>query len=229
MGGGEGGRADGSDRLPERHPVFRGDARCIPRQHDIGGRVGRQALDGVVVDQDADPDVVAEQLPEGVVARHDEEVGHVVGAGDNDLLGLGQLGCLGRATVNGSKPGRDAVVEAPSGLGQSHPGAGALEQARFELGDLAADGGLRGAQLVRRQGEVGVACGALEGDRRIGGRNAVGVANFHDYRTLHHKHVLLIWHHFPNADIGEFRSSLESSSNRRRLPSRAPYRKQAGL
>ena len=42
-----------------------------------------------MVGEDADPDVLAEHLPEGVVARHEEEVGRLVRAGDDHLCGLG--------------------------------------------------------------------------------------------------------------------------------------------
>ena len=185
MGGSVGGRTDGSDRLPVcQRPVLRGDARRVPGHQDVGGRVGWQALDVVVVGEDADPDVRAQRPPEGVVARHDEEVGHLVRAGDDHLFGVGQLGRLGRAPVNGRETGRDAVAEALSGVGQGCPGAGALEQARrqprLERGDLAADGGLRGAQFARRQGEVAVPRGALERDQRVRGGNPVWVAGIHD-------------------------------------------------
>ena len=65
-----------------------------------------------MVGEDADPDVLAERLLKGVVARHDEEVGRLVRAGDDDLFGQGQLGRLGGAAVNGRQTGRDAVAEA---------------------------------------------------------------------------------------------------------------------
>ena len=127
----------------------------------------------MVIGEDADPDVFAQLPPEGVVARNEEEVGRLVRAGDNHLLGGGQLSRLGGAPLNGREPGRDAVAEARAGGGQGHPGAGTLEQAhrqpRLELADLAAHGGLRGAQFARRQGEVAVPRGALKGDQRVCG------------------------------------------------------------
>ena len=114
MEGGVGGRADGSDPLLEDdRPVFRGDARRVAGQQDVGGGVGRQAVDRVVVDDNAKPDVLAEHLPEGVVARHDEEVGRIVRTGDDHLFGLRELGRLGGAAVDGRQAGRDTVAEAP--------------------------------------------------------------------------------------------------------------------
>ena len=96
-----------------------------------------------MVGEDADPDLLTEHLPESVVARHDEEVGRIVRAGDDDLVGLGQLGRLGGDAVNGCEAGRDAVAEVLAGVGQGYPGAGAVEQSCrqpcLELGDLAAD------------------------------------------------------------------------------------------
>ena len=77
-----------------------------------------------------------------------------MGTGDDRLAGVRRLGRLGGAAVKGRETGRDAVTEAHAGVGQGGPGAGALEQPRrqprLELADLAADGGLRGAQLARR-------------------------------------------------------------------------------
>ena len=45
-----------------------------------------------MVGEDADPDVLVQCPPEGVVARHDEEVGRLVQAGDDHLFGVEQLG-----------------------------------------------------------------------------------------------------------------------------------------
>ena len=82
-----------------------------------------------MVGEDADLDVLAEHAPEGVGARHEEEMGRLVRAGDDHLFGGGQLGRLGGAPVNGRETGRDAGAEALSGVGQGGPGVGALEQA----------------------------------------------------------------------------------------------------
>ena len=150
---------------------------------DVGGRVSRQILDVVVIGEDAYPDVVAERLPEGVIARHDEEVGCLVGAGDDHLFVAGQFGRLGGAAADGGETGRDAVPEALAAGGQGGPGARALEQAHrqpgLELADVAADGGLRGAHLARGQGEAAVPRGALEGDQGVGGRYPVRTALTH--------------------------------------------------
>lgn len=111
---------------------------------------------------------------------HYEGVGRVVRAGDDDLLGAGQLGGLGGAAADGREPGRDAVPESFAAGGQGGPGARALEQAhrqpRLELVDVAADGGLRGAQLARGQGKAAVPGGALEGDQGVGWRHPVWAA-----------------------------------------------------
>ena len=79
---------------------------------------------------------------------------------------------------------------------QLGPGAGALEQPRrqprLELADLAAHGGLRGAQLARRAGEVAVPRDALEGDQRVRGKDAVRVAPIHDSKPLCHATLVRI-------------------------------------
>ena len=98
MLGSVGGQADTPHHLPEgNHPVFRCGVRRVRSEPDVGGRLGRPALDVVVVGADVDPDVLAERPPEGVIARHDDEVGRLVGAGDDHLLGVRQLGRLGGA------------------------------------------------------------------------------------------------------------------------------------
>ena len=131
MPGGAGGRADRPHRLPEGgQPVLRCGVRRVPGEPDVGARAGRPALDVGVVGGDADPDILAERPPEGVVARHDEEGGRLMGTGDDRLAGVRQLGRLGGAAVKGRETGRDAVTEAHAGVGQGGPGAGALEQPR---------------------------------------------------------------------------------------------------
>ena len=152
------------------------------------GSAGR--LWRVVVGEDAYPDVVAERLPEGAVAPHDEGVGRLVRAGDDDLFGAGQLGRLGGASADGRETGRDAVPEALPGVGQGGPGARTLEQAHrqpgLELADVAADGGLRGVHLARGQREVGVPRGALEGDQGVGRRHPVRATLIHNNNSSYH-------------------------------------------
>ena len=52
-------------------------------------REGKEEQPGkLVVGEDAGPDVLAERPPEGVVARHDQEVGRLMGTGDDHLAGV---------------------------------------------------------------------------------------------------------------------------------------------
>ena len=132
------------------YPVFRGEARRVPGQQDVGGRVGRQAPDVVVVGEGGDPDVLAAPVPEGVVARHDEAVRRLARAGDDDLFGIGQLGRLGGAPVNGHETGRRTVPKVLSGLGRlkelhlaynsGSPFALTVEVTRTDSGDATSRG-----------------------------------------------------------------------------------------
>ena len=128
--------------------------------------------------------MLSQGLLERPIARHQEQVRHLIGAGDRHLCPRhARQRCeLRRPRLEGAETHDHGVPIALSTLGQANACAGALEQWRaqmlLEAGHLAADCRLRGGKLDCGPRCAAVARGALEGDQ--GTRGAVSSSTARD-------------------------------------------------
>ena len=146
------------------------------RTTSAGGWAGRVRSSHVRVNENADTDMLAQSLLERSIARHQEQVRYLIGAGDRHLCPrLARQRCeFRRPRLEGSKTHDHGVPIALSALGQANARAGALEQARAEVlleaRHLTADCRLRSGKLDRGLRDAALARGALEGDQGSRGR-----------------------------------------------------------